>query len=715
MSRVSGLSRKAYILPKKLNTVSSPKTAPVPLKKIAGGFQGTIDADALAENDLARSGLTVAEMHVTAEIINKPTSGPWKGWLGAAESFPYPDPWSGGWMLDDASGDIYFRQRAVSPILKDFPKYTQRQGSAVRAFFAPNLPGGWKKVFDDTSIDIDFTEGEKKAGKACQQGFATIGLGGVWNFRSKKLNQDFIPDLERINWKGRRSIITFDADPKPETMENTARAAQVLANELIQRGAEVYFNVLPSISDTGKTGVDDFLVVKGAEAFRALRADAEKMELAWKMFYTRSPGGSPIPSIDNVCVALENAPELRGCFKFNEMSEDVDLVRVLPGVSDGDLPRSITDDDVMAVVRWLQRYGSLLNIGKDSVFDAVRLVALTHRFHPIREMLEGLTWDSTPRLHNWLPTYFGADIEDADGKSGEEYLSRVGEMFLVGMVARVYRPGCKMDYTLVLEGFQGAQKSSAAQILAGARYFTDELAEVGRDDVRTAESLTGMWVVELPELSAVRRSDQEAIKAFLTRAEDKFIPKYGRKRVSRKRQCVFIGSTNKSNYLRDGTGARRFWPVRCTKMDLDGLRQVRDQLLAEAYARYQAGAQWWPDREFEKKYIEPEQVKRQEEDGLEYPVVEVLVAHARSGGAGMSVAAILEAIAIPPERRNQAITERVADILRRHGWQRKHTRTGKVWLPPAEEAGVVAPQKGRKSGTAAKSGNVVSLRKAAKY
>ena len=241
-------------------------------------FHGMFDARELAEKDLEKSGLTMAELRCRAEIVRQ-GSGPWTGWVGTVTCFPYFDPETNEPMWDEVNKEAYCRWRANSPISADFPKYIQRPDSRPRAFFAPNLPGGWRKVFEDTSIDIDLTEGEKKSGITCKHGIATIGLGGIYGFKSKKLNQSFIPDLERINWKGRRSTITFDADPKLETMKNNRRAAQMLANELIERGAEVYFSVLPSVDDDGKTGVDDFIIAKGIEAYRTVRETATRMEV----------------------------------------------------------------------------------------------------------------------------------------------------------------------------------------------------------------------------------------------------------------------------------------------------------------------------------------------------------------------------------------------------------------------------------------------------
>ena len=172
-------------------------------------FQGTFDAQELAKKDLEKSGLTMAELRCRAEIV-RTGGGPWTGWVGTVTCFPYFDPETNEPMWDEVNKEAYCRWRANSPISAELPKYTQRPDSCPRAFFAPNLAGGWQKVFNDPSIDIDLTEGEKKSGSACKHGIATIGLGGIYGFKSKKLNQSFIPDLERTTGRG-------DGQPSPST------------------------------------------------------------------------------------------------------------------------------------------------------------------------------------------------------------------------------------------------------------------------------------------------------------------------------------------------------------------------------------------------------------------------------------------------------------------------------------------------------------------
>jgi predicted P-loop ATPase len=144
---------------------------------------------------------------------------------------------------------------------------------------------------------------------------------------------------------------------------------------------------------------------------------------------------------------------------------------------------------------------------------------------------------------------------------------------------------------LVLEGAQGAGKSSAARILAGATYFSDSLPPMNTKDA--SDHIRGKWIIEIGELSAMQKSEIESTKAFISRQEEKFRPAYRRKEITFKRRCVFIGTTNQDTYLRDETGNRRFWPVVVGKIDLKVLKRDRDLLWAEALSRYRAGEKWY--------------------------------------------------------------------------------------------------------------------------
>src|SRR5207302_2361727 len=170
------------------------------------------------------------------------------------------------------------------------------------------------------------------------------------------------------------------------------------------------------------------------------------------------------------------------------------------------------------------------------------------------------------------------------------YFEAAGPKFLMGAVARVFAPGCQMDTILVLEGDQGLGKSTAVQFLGGHEWVRDITGELHTKDA--ALNIQGVWIGEMAELASIRKSDQEIIKGFISRRIDHYRPPYGRNSVDRPRHTVFIATTNESEYLQDPAGARRFWPVECTRIDLVGLERDRDQLRPEAVGLYRARKPW---------------------------------------------------------------------------------------------------------------------------
>jgi predicted P-loop ATPase len=321
------------------------------------------------------------------------------------------------------------------------------------------------------------------------------------------------------------------------------------------------------------------------------------------------------PNLANVLLPLRLAPELREAFAFDEMARLTTLICKLPGAQSADsgpdkYPRPLRDSDVSRTQEWVQLNG-LPKIGGDVTHQAIDQRARERSFHPIREYLESLIWDHQPRLDRWLTYYLGVD--------SSSYASAIGRMFLIAMTARIFKPGCKADHMLVMEGDQGSLKSTACYVLAGD-WFSDCLPDI-RDDRVASQHIRGKWLLEISELSSIGRAESEALKAFISRTTERYLARYGRNEVIEPRQCVFVGTTNKSAYLKDETGARRFWPVKVGSIDLEALQHDRDQLFAEATYRYHAGERWWPDSEFEREHIKPQQDDRFEIDAWEEAIV----------------------------------------------------------------------------------------------
>ena len=302
----------------------------------------------------------------------------------------------------------------------------------------------------------------------------------------------------------------------------------------------------------------------------------------WASLLRIDAGGTPERNEANVITALSLDTAFTGALMFDEFSQEIIVARALPWDPAGTVhPRPWGEADDVRCAEWLQRHE--INVPPVVVGRSVVAVSRNIRIHPVRDYLEALAWDGTPRLDTWAVAYLGAE---------DTPLHRsMASLWMVSAVARIMQPGCKADHMLILEGPQGIRKSTALKVLASDPWFTDELAELGSKDA--AQQMRGIWIIEMAELDAIGQADVSRIKAFLSRTTDRYRPPYERYVVTVPRQCVFAGTVNPDTYLRDETGNRRFWPLRCGDIDLDGLRRDRDQLWAEAVARYRAGAPWW--------------------------------------------------------------------------------------------------------------------------
>ncbi|MEJ0019741.1 MAG: VapE domain-containing protein [Acetobacteraceae bacterium] len=387
----------------------------------------------------------------------------------------------------------------------------------------------------------------------------------------------------------------------------------------------------------------------------------------WLAHCQRNSEGNLRSNLANAMVALREAAELQDRFAYDEMLRASLLVKPLPGATPHFAPRPVRDEDVTAVQEWLQIAG-LTSVSKDTVHASVDLRATEQKFHPVRDYLRSLQWDRVSRLSGWLHVYLGAEKT--------AYTDGIGEMFPIAMVARVVEPGCKADYMIVLEGEQGTQKSAACAILAG-RWFSDSLPDIRGGGKDVSQHLNGKWLIEVAELSALDRSEAAALKAFVTRQVERYRPSYGRKDVIEPRQCVFIGTTNKSAYLRDETGGRRFWPVKCGSIDVEALARDRDQLLAEAVALYRKHTRWWPDRSFEATHIRPEQDARYEADAWEEAISAFL-----EDKSQITISELAKkALRIDTPKLGTADQRRIGAVLERLNWERgKRTGATRPWI-----------------------------------
>lgn len=314
--------------------------------------------------------------------------------------------------------------------------------------------------------------------------------------------------------------------------------------------------------------------------------------------YTQKPGSGVMPAIHEgglqihpkTSVAPDNyANALKAVYKsglgprFDELKQRVVLMGTLPW---GEQYGRILDDKVLLMARtWLmQRFqGNDYQPSKDNVFDALTAVAYLYKFNPIIDYLDSLKWDGLPRV---------ASLFDRGFQCGrDEYTEAVSQCFMIGSVARQRDPGCKFDTMPVVKGRQGVLKSSGFRVLFSTEWFSDaELGDLKHKDAPM--NLEGIWVHEFAELAGLRASDMNVLKAFLSRAADRYRSPYGRSIADHPRRSVFVGTVNEGGYLSDPTGSRRFWPLEVKpgeRVDVEWIRANRDQLWAEADTLYKCG------------------------------------------------------------------------------------------------------------------------------
>ena len=253
--------------------------------------------------------------------------------------------------------------------------------------------------------------------------------------------------------------------------------------------------------------------------------------------------GDPKALLANAIAAIRNAPEWQGVLKYNEFALRVHAVEDPPF---GKLASDVwTDQQDRLTAEWLQHKQIL--VGLETAGQAVQTVAMEHSFHPVRDYLDFLVWDGHPRLNKWLT--------DCLATEDTHYTSQVGAKWMISAVARIYNPGCKADCALVLEGEQGIRKSTALMVL-GRPWFTDNISDL-QNAKEVAQELAGAWIIEMAEMDSIKGSENSRIKAFMSRSADRYRPPYGRRVIDQPRQCIFAGTVNSAEYLKDQTGARR--------------------------------------------------------------------------------------------------------------------------------------------------------------
>lgn len=344
-----------------------------------------------------------------------------------------------------------------------------------------------------------------------------------------------------------------------------------------------------------------------------------------------------------IIAALRNDEELAGSLGFNLLSNTIELKRDWP------MPRALAgelkDGVELQLNDWLSNKYKIPSTGVMNLVEAMKTVADENEWHPVRDWLKTLAHDGISRIDKWLIFAIGETPETLSPYM-VEYLSLVGRYWLLGMVYRVMQPGCKFDYCPVLEGGGGLGKSTLVKVLTSKAWFSDTHFRIGQGK-EAQEQVQGVWGYELGELSVMGKSEINEIKNFISSEEDRYRPAYARVPGKFPRQCVLVGTTNESTYLRDRTGNRRFWPIPVLqRIKTTWVTRWRDQLFAEAYALYLQGAQYTPSVEQETRLFVPMQESRLVESAVTSELLTVLTRPPGTGTMGDTVNELTDFVTI---------------------------------------------------------------------
>jgi predicted P-loop ATPase len=493
--------------------------------------------------------------------------------------------------------------------------------------------------------------------------------------------------------RGRKVVIWPDCDAQqdkggqvlPEAKQPGVRAAEEVAAALVKLQCQVRIVKIPApgakpagwdVADAIAEGwsgaqVREFIVgnlrpstAVDAET-RSTQGPAAPDE-EWKGDLARDNRGNLIAGVPNAFLMLTNRPEWRDVLAFDEFAQRP--VKRMPPP----FPRGAAGDwegmDDSRTAFWLATRAGMPYMSSSMAAEAAEMAAREAPYDPVRGYLEEVAWDQTKRVDHWLIDYFGAP--------DTPYTRLVGRLWLVGMVKRAFEPGCKFDYMPILEGPQGKGKSTALEVLAGKEHFGNTDFVMGDKDSMAV--MQGKWIYEIAELDSFNKADSTRVKSFVSRQQDEFRPAYGRRILKIPRRVVLVGTTNQYEYFKDSSGNRRFWPIKCIEqIDVDALREVRAQLLAEAVVLYRAGARCYPTHEEQDAYITAEQDAREVGDTWDEQIYRYLN---NSTGIELppdrvsSLDILVKGLHIEVGKITKEMSTRVGISMRRLGWNKRERR-----------------------------------------
>lgn len=329
--------------------------------------------------------------------------------------------------------------------------------------------------------------------------------------------------------------------------------------------------------------------------------------------------------------------------------------------------QELNDHITVHVASILQKKYSMMTVTTNMVSEAITAFATTVPRHAVRDWIHILEWDQKPRVGRFFQDYLRVD--------DNEYTEAVSHNFWVGMIARAFLPGCKNDHMVVLEGAQGIGKSMALSKLGG-KWHAETTESFGSKDFY--QNLHGKLIVEIAELDSFSKAEVTRVKQVVTAQSDRFRPSYGRFASDYPRQCIFVGTTNEHSYLRDATGARRFWPLTCRGVNIDKINHDREQLFAEAYHLFKRGDNWHE--------VPSERAIEAQEDRYQHDELEVRIREYIKGKSFIIMADMAkDHFGLSADRFDTRCQRRFGSILRRAGWERRRETVNgeqeRIWMP----------------------------------
>jgi predicted P-loop ATPase len=301
----------------------------------------------------------------------------------------------------------------------------------------------------------------------------------------------------------------------------------------------------------------------------------ESVLVSWESLgLDRVNGSAPFASLDNATRIIQLHPHIRNSIWYDVFTQKV------RNSFHGE-PRDWVDDDDSDLAVFIQRQLKLPKFTISLIAEAARHAARRRERNDVTTWLDSLKWDKTERLGDWMADFLGVARTD--------YTMAVSRNWLIAMVARAFEPGCQMDSMLVLEGESGLGKSTFIKELAKPWYAEIDEPLHSKDFL---QQIQGVWVLEFPDMNGFSATKHDQAIGKITMRTDVYRASYGRNITKSKRVTLFVGSSEHDQYLTDEGGARKFWPIHCTAIDLEAFKSQRENLFAEAVFRYRNGEPW---------------------------------------------------------------------------------------------------------------------------